>query len=83
MSVDSTFANKAWAQQIGVEFPLLSDLGGDVSREYGIFNPKYKAARRVTYVIDKDGKVVSMTVDHDALDPSSTVQLCQRRKLKE
>jgi len=83
VSVDSPFANKAWAQQLGVEFPLLSDLGGDVSREYGIYNPKYKAARRVTYVIDKNGKVVSLQVDHDALDPSNTVEECQRRKMKE
>ena len=83
VSMDSPFANKAWAQQIGVTFPLLSDLGGTVTREYGIYNPKYKAARRVTYLIDKTGKVVEMQVDQDALDPTQIVTACERRKMKE
>ena len=82
VSMDSPFANKAWAQQIGVTFPLLSDLGGDTSREYGVYNPSYKAARRVTYLIDKDGKVVEMQKDKDAIDPTAVVTSCQRRRMK-
>ena len=82
VSMDSTFANKAWAQQIGVTFPLLSDQGGDVTREYGVYEPKYKAARRVTYLIDKDGKVVEMQKDSEAIDPTTIVTSCQRRRLK-
>jgi hypothetical protein len=82
VSIDSPPANHAWAQQIGVTFPLLSDLGGDVMREYGVFEPKYKAARRVTYLIDKDGKVVEMQKDREAIDPTSVVASCERRKLK-
>ena len=82
VSVDSPFANKAWAQQIGVTFPILSDLGGDTSKDYGVYMP-YKAARRVTYVIDKDGKVTHMEMDRAALDPTNTVAACQRKPLKE
>lgn len=82
VSMDSPFANKAWAQQIGVTFPLLSDMGGDISKEYGIYNPSYKAARRVTYLIDKDGKVVEMQKDRDAIDPTEVVTSCQRRRMK-
>lgn len=82
VSMDSPFANKAWANQIGVSFPLLSDLGGDTSREYGVYNPTYKAARRVTYLIDKDGKVVEMQKDKDAIDPTAVVTSCQRRRMK-
>ena len=82
VSMDSPFANKAWAQQIGVTFPLLSDLGGDTSKEYGVYNSTYKAARRVTYLIDKEGKVVEMQKDHDAIDPSSVVTSCERRRMK-
>jgi peroxiredoxin len=47
-----------------------------------VYNPKYKAARRVTYLIDKDGKVVHMNVDKEALDPTNVVAACERRKLK-
>ena len=82
VSMDSPFANKAWAQQIGVTFPLLSDLGGDISREYGVYNPNYKAARRVTYLIDKDGKVIELQKDKEAIDPTNIVSVCERKRLK-
>jgi peroxiredoxin len=82
VSMDSPFANKAWAAQIGVTFPLLSDLGGDTSKEYGVYDPSYKASRRVTYLIDKEGKVVEMQKDRDAIDPSAVVTSCERRRMK-
>jgi peroxiredoxin len=82
VSMDSTFSNKAWAQQIGVTFPLLSDWGGDITKRYGVFNPKYKAARRVTYVIGRDGKIQHMQLDSAAIDPSDTVAACERKRLK-
>jgi peroxiredoxin len=81
ISMDSPFSNKAWAEKINVTFPLLSDWGGDITKEYGLYNPKYKAARRVNYLIDKDGKVVEMQLDNDAIDPTKTVEACQARKL--
>ncbi len=81
VSMDSPFSNKAWAQQIGVTFPLLSDWGGDVTKEYGLYNPEYKAARRVNYLIDKNGKVVEMQLDSQAIDPTQVVDACQARKL--
>jgi peroxiredoxin len=81
ISLDSSPSNKAWAQQIGVTFPLLSDWGGDVTKEYGVYNPKYKAARRVNYLIDKDGKVVEMQLDSEAIDPTKVVDACQARKV--
>jgi peroxiredoxin (alkyl hydroperoxide reductase subunit C) len=81
VSMDSSFSNKAWAEKIGVTFPLLSDWGGDVTKDYGLYNPQYKAARRATFVIDKDGKVVELTMDRDAVDPTKTIDACQARKL--
>jgi peroxiredoxin len=81
ISMDSPFSNKAWAEKIGVTFPLLSDWGGDTTKEYGLYNPKYKAARRVNYLIDKDGKVIEMQLDSDAIDPAKVVVACEARKL--
>lgn len=74
--MDSPFANKAFAESIGVTFPLLSDWGGDVTRAYGVYNEKEKAARRVTYLIDKSGRVTSMQVDKEAVDPTAIVTRC-------
>ena len=81
ISMDSPFSNKEWAEKINVTFPLLSDWGGDVTKEYGVYNPKYKAARRVNYLIDKNGKIVEMQLDSDAIDPSKVVEACQARKV--
>jgi peroxiredoxin len=83
VSMDSTFANKAFAEKIGVSFPLLSDWGGDVTTKYGIFDKRYKAARRVTYLIDKTGKIIEMQVDREAVNPDAIVTACKRQKLKE
>ena len=81
VSMDSPFSNKAWAQQIGVTFPLLSDWGGDVTREYGIYVDKYKAARRVNFLIGKDGKILEEQIDREAIDPKKIVDACERKKL--
>ncbi len=83
VSMDSPFANKAFADQIGVTFPLLSDWGGKVTRDYGIYEGKYQAARRVNFLIGKDGKIMEEQVDKDAIDPTKLVDTCARPKLKE
>ena len=82
VSMDSAFANHAFAQQIGVTFPLLSDWGGDVTKKYGLYSDQYKAARRVNFLIDKEGKIAEIQIDNDAVDPTKMVESCERRKLK-
>ena len=76
VSMDSPFANKAFGESIGVTFPLLSDWGGDVTKKYGVFVKDYGAPRRVTYLIDKAGKVTKMQLDAEAVDPSSVIDAC-------
>jgi peroxiredoxin len=82
ISMDSPFSNAAWAEKINVTFPLLSDWGGDTTKEYGLYNPRYKAARRINYLIDKEGKIIEMQLDTEAIDPTKIVDTCERRKLK-
>jgi peroxiredoxin len=82
VSMDSAFANKAFADQIGVTFPLLSDWGGDVTRQYGIYVGKYKAARRVNFLIGKDGRILEEQIDKEAIDPTKIVDSCERPKMK-
>ena len=81
VSMDSPFANRAFAQQIGVSFPLLSDWGGEVTHQYGIYTDKYKAARRVNFLIGKDGKILEEQVDKEAIDPAKIVSECERHKV--
>jgi len=81
VSMDSPFANRAFAEQIGVSFPLLSDWGGDVTHQYGIYTDKNKAARRVNFLIGKDGKILEEQVDKEAIDPAKIVSECERHKV--
>jgi len=83
VSMDSPFANKAWADQIGVSFPLLSDWGGELTHQYGVYVDEYKAARRVNILIGKDGKILEEQLDSAAIDPSKIVAACERPKLKQ
>jgi peroxiredoxin len=82
VSMDSPFSNAAWAEKIGVTFPLLSDWGGDITKKYGLYDEKRKIGRRVNFLIDKDGKIAEVQVDNEAVDPAQIVTSCERRKLK-
>lgn len=63
VSVDSPFANKAFADKNKVTYPLLSDVYGTVSKQYGgVYEnfagiPGYAASKRAVYVLDGAGKV--------------------------
>ncbi|GAA3361918.1 MULTISPECIES: peroxiredoxin [Saccharopolyspora] len=59
VSVDTPFALKAWSEQQGYTFPLLSDFWphGEVAKAYGVFHEPAGMALRGTFLIDKDGKV--------------------------
>ena len=69
MSVDFNDANKAWAEKIGVTYPLLSDLRRQMTKAYGVLNddpkmaedpqriPVYLRAKRAWFVIDKQGVI--------------------------
>jgi len=83
VSMDSPFANHAFAEQVGVSFPLLSDWGGDVTKKYGVYVDKYKAARRVNFLIGKDGHILEEQIDSAAIDPSKIVDACERPKMKQ
>lgn len=82
LSIDSPPANGAFAKQIGVTFPLLSDMTHKVLREYGIVQnypmggEKVEFARRTTFVIDKDGKIKHIDFDSTAIDPTTAVTIC-------
>ncbi len=63
ISVDSPFANKAFATQNNLEFPLLSDYERAVSNMYGGVHEDfaglkgYSASKRAVFVIDEQGVV--------------------------
>jgi thioredoxin-dependent peroxiredoxin len=60
VSVDGVESHRKWAQQLGLNFPLLSDSDGAVSKLYGVlgtFRDGKPASERVTFLIDKMGRI--------------------------
>jgi peroxiredoxin len=59
VSCDPTAALRAFADQDGLNFPLLSDFWphGEVSKLYGVFDEAKGRPRRSSYVVDKRGLV--------------------------
>ncbi len=63
ISVDSPFANKAFATQNNLQFSLLSDYTREVSKLYGGVHEDfagmkgYSASKRAVFVIDENGIV--------------------------
>jgi len=70
ISVDTFFALKAFHDQQGFVFPLLSDFNKQVIRDYGVFNEDMIGlkgiAKRAVFVLDKDGVVRHREVLEDA-----------------
>jgi peroxiredoxin len=57
ISVDSHYANEAFARQLGLSFPLLSDFTRETSQAYGIFLPERLYSGRAVFLIDRRGKI--------------------------
>ena len=74
VSMDSFAANKRFAQDIGVTFPLLSDWHRKVTKHYGLFNEKTGYSARATIVIDKEGIIRHVEEGRTAIDPTGAYQ---------
>ena len=76
ISMDSFASNKAFAEKIGVTFPLLSDWRRDTTKAYGLYNETTGYGRRGTFVIDKEGVIQHVEVGNTAIDPTGAYQVC-------
>lgn len=74
--MDSFAANKRFAQDIGVKFPLLSDWKRRTTKDYGLYNEESGYGNRATFVIDKDGIIQHVEVGRTAIDPTGAYQAC-------
>ena len=61
ISTDSIETHMKFKEKYDLPFDLLSDSNGDVSGLYGAYIRLFKIANRVTFIIDGDGNIVSMT----------------------
>ena|SRR5205085_2775111 len=52
--------NKAFAESLDVDYPILSDPEGKTAKDYGVINAQGTAAQRWTFYIGKDGKIAAI-----------------------
>ncbi len=58
ISVDSHYANSAFAKSLGLSFPLLSDWTHEASAAYGVLLPEAGYSGRATFVVGRDGRIL-------------------------
>jgi peroxiredoxin len=80
ISMDSFAANKRFAEDIKVTFPLLSDWKRTATKDYGIYNEETGYGTRATFVIDKEGKIQHIELGRTAIDPTGAYQACELLK---
>jgi peroxiredoxin len=79
ISTDNTPSLKAFADSLELPFPLLSDfLDRKVSQAYGVYVAKAGVANRVTFVIDKEGKINFIEFGGDAMKILGAGDACNR-----
>ena len=80
--MDSPAANAAFAKQIGIKFPLLSDMNRKMLKAYGILkeynqhDETYEWALRANIIIDKQGVIQFVEEGDSAVDPNTALTMC-------
>ncbi|MBN1562672.1 MAG: redoxin domain-containing protein [Anaerolineae bacterium] len=89
MSVDSVYTHKAWEEhelseliESGMPWPMLSDMGGNVGRAYGMFDADTGKEVRGYFLIDPDGLVqassaIMSDIGHDVLEIIRQIEAIQ------
>jgi len=82
LSCDPMFALRAFAEQDGLTFPLLSDFWphGQTAKAYGVFNEARGCSDRSTFIVDKAG-ILRWAVHNAMPDPRDLAE--QARVLAE
>jgi peroxiredoxin Q/BCP len=59
-STDDVKKNTDFAKSLDVDYVILSDPEGTAASAYGIYDPVKKFAKRVTFIIGPDGKILAI-----------------------
>ncbi len=80
--MDSPAANAAFSKQIGLTFPLLSDMNRKMLKTYGILknynvqDETYEWALRANIIIDKQGIIQFVEAGDSAVEPNTALTMC-------
>ena len=60
-----------FSQMLGLPYPLVSDGDGSLARAYNV-----KEGTRVTFLVDKTGRITDLIDGDDAIDPTRALEKC-------
>ncbi|GBC71080.1 Putative peroxiredoxin bcp [Candidatus Calditenuaceae archaeon HR02] len=72
ISTDDIKSHEKFAQKYNLTFPLLSDKNGEISRLFDAYNSLFKTAKRKTFIISPEGRIVKII---DGVKPDEHVKL--------
>jgi peroxiredoxin Q/BCP len=59
-STDTAQKNKEFAESLGADYPILADPDKTAAEPYGVLVPVVGVAKRWTFYIGKDGKILAI-----------------------
>ena len=59
-SIDPADTNKKFAESLGADYPILSDPEKAAAKAFGVLSPDGQYARRWTFYIGADGKILAI-----------------------
>ncbi len=62
-STDTPDQNKKFAESLGADYPILADPDKKAAEAYGVVMPVVGLAKRWTFYIGKDGKILAIDKD--------------------
>lgn len=83
VSTDSKWVHKAWHDESTaikkVQYPMIADPTGNLSREFGVYIESEGVARRGTFIIDTEGVLKTLEIHNNSIGRSAKETL---RKLQ-
>lgn len=74
--MDAPETNRKFAESLELDYPILSDPDQAVARTYGILMPVIGLAKRVTFYIGADGRILA--IDRDVKAATSGADMATR-----
>lgn len=63
VSLDSPESHRKFREKYGLNFPLLTDEGGEAARTLGVLREGGNVANRVTFLVDAEGRIAKVYPD--------------------
>ena len=73
VSLDGVESHKKFSTKFNLPFPLVSDKGKMIAKAYGVLKDTEASTRRVTFIIDKKGRIAKIFPKVDAANHTPEV----------